>query len=140
MLLWIRFAHETTLDQRMCDKWFHTTTHNPNQDQCRKEHSTDDIFFTDLMVAHTQSGNENYQQKWRDRVVQGWFHTDDPASAFLRRANKFLRDPEHSIKCMSIFDSVVETQKYVVFLKVSGLVVSLLFDCLKSRKLDFAST
>jgi hypothetical protein len=137
MLLWIRFAHDATLDQRLRDKWLHTTTKKPNQDQllsilteclespgtahplstmtgfisceCRKEHAAG-IFFTDMMVEHALSGNENGKQKWRDRVAQGWFHTDEPASAFLSRANKFLRDPEHSIKGMSIFESPVETQ------------------------------
>jgi len=43
--------------------------------------------------------------------VQDWFHTDEPSSAFLSRVNKFLReDMKHSIKGLSIFESLVETQ------------------------------
>jgi hypothetical protein len=62
------------------------------------------------MVEHALRGNENAKQKWRENVVQRWFHTDEPSSAFLSRANKFLRDPEHRIKVMHIFESLVETQ------------------------------
>jgi hypothetical protein len=43
--------------------------------------------------------------------VQDWFRTDEPSSAFLSRANTFLReDMEHSIKGLSIFESLVEAQ------------------------------
>ena len=41
---------------------------------------------------------------------------------------------------MSIFESVVETHSYVVFLKMSGLVASLLFGYLETCKLDFRYT
>jgi hypothetical protein len=61
------------------------------------------------MVEHALRGNENAEQKWRENVVQDWFHTDEPSSAFLSRANTFLRDPEHSINGMRIFESFVET-------------------------------
>jgi hypothetical protein len=91
------------------------------------------------MVEHALRGNENAKHKWRENVVQDWFHTDEPFSAFLSRANKFLRDPEHSINDMRIFESVVETQSYVVFLKMSELTAFLLFGYLEARKLDFAS-
>jgi hypothetical protein len=92
------------------------------------------------MVEHALRGNENAKQKWRETVVQGWFDdTDEPVSAFLSRANKFLRDPEHSIKTMSIFESLEETQSYVVFLKMTGLAASLLFGYFEARKLEFAS-
>ncbi len=164
MLLWIRFAHDATLEQSLRDKWLQTTTNSPNQDQllsilteclespgtihprwspaesceCRKEHAAG-ISFTDAMVEHALRGNENAKQKWRENVVQDWFLTDEPFSAFLSRANKFLRDPEHSIKGMSIFKSLVETQSYVVFTKLSGLAASLLFGYLEARKLDLAS-
>jgi hypothetical protein len=40
---------------------------------------------------------------------------------------------------MSIFESVVKTQSYVVFLKMSGMTASLFFGYLETRKLDFAS-
>jgi hypothetical protein len=40
---------------------------------------------------------------------------------------------------MSIFESVVETQSYVVFLKMSGLAAFLLFGFLEALKLHFAS-
>jgi hypothetical protein len=156
MLLWIRFAHDATLEQRLRDKWLQATTNSPNQDQllsilteclespgtshprwspaesyeCRKTHAAG-ISFTVDMVEHALRGNENAKQKWRETVVQDWFHTDEPFSAFLSRANKFLRDLEHSIKGMSIFESVVETHSYVVFLKMSGLVAFLLFGFLE---------
>jgi hypothetical protein len=92
------------------------------------------------MVGHALRGNEDAKQKWRENVVQGWFDkTDEPASAFLGRANKFLSDPEHSIGGMIIFESVVETQSYVVFIKLSGLAAFLLMGYLEARKLDFAS-
>ena len=135
MLLWIRFAHDATLDQRLREKWRQVTTNSPNEDQllsilteclkspgtshprwspaesceCRKEHAAG-ISFTDAMVEHALRGNENAKQKWRDNVVRGWFDkTDEPALAFLSRANKFLRNPDHSIKGMRIFESLVET-------------------------------
>jgi hypothetical protein len=163
MLLWIRFAHDATLDQRLRDKW-QDATNNPNQDlllsilteclessgtthprwspaescECRKEHAAG-ISFTDAVVEHALRGNENAKQKWRENVVQNWFRTDEPSSAFLSRANKFLRDAEHSSKGMSIFESLVETQSYVVFIKMIGLAASLLFGYLEACKLDFAS-
>ncbi len=71
--------------------------------------------------------------------MKGWFHTDEPGSIFLSRANRFLSNPEHSINGVRIFESVVETQSYVVFMKMSGLVESLLFGYLEVRKLHFAS-
>ncbi len=164
MLLWTRFTHDATLEQSLRDKWLHATTHNPNQDQllsiltecslhsgtthprwspaesceCRKEHAAG-ISFTDEMVEHALRGNENAKQKWRETVVLDWFHTDEPTSAFLCRANKFLRNPEHSIKGMSIFESLVETQSYVVFMKMLGLAASLLFGYLEARKVVCAS-
>jgi hypothetical protein len=59
----------------------------------------------------------------------------------LVRANRFLReDLERSINGMSIFESVVETTSYVVFLKMSKLTASLFFGYLEARKLNFAST
>ena len=150
MLLWIRFAHDATLEQRMRDKWLQTTTNSPNQDQllsiltdclldpgtthplwtketkegwnCHKTHAAG-IFFTDSMVEHALLRNENGKRKWREIVVQGWFdQPDEPDSDFLLRANKFLRDPEHSINDMCIFESPVETQSYVTFTTMSGLV------------------
>ncbi len=72
--------------------------------------------------------------------MKDWFeNTVDVASDFLVRANKFLSDPEHSIGGMRIFEWVVKTQSYVVFIKMSGLAASLLFGYLEARKLDFAS-
>jgi hypothetical protein len=58
------------------------------------------------MVQHALRRNETSKQDWRDKVVRAWFdNTDEPASEFLRRANRFLReDMEHSSKGMSIFD------------------------------------
>jgi hypothetical protein len=61
------------------------------------------------MVEHALRGNENAKQKWRENVVQGWLHTDEPSSAFLSRANKFLRDPDHSINGMRIFELLLQT-------------------------------
>jgi hypothetical protein len=87
------------------------------------------------MVEHGLRGNEKAKQIWRENVVQGWIYTDESVSDFLWKANRFLR--EHSVKGMSIFESVVETQSYVVFLKMSGLAAYLLFGYLEARKLDF---
>ena len=85
MFLWIRFAHDATLDQRLHEKRKDATTNSPNQDQllsilteclespgtththpcwspdepceCRKQHAIG-IFFTDRMVQHAFRRNE----------------------------------------------------------------------------------
>jgi hypothetical protein len=75
MFLWIRFAHDATLEKRLRDKWRQATTNSPNQDQllsilteclesrgtshprwspaesceCRKDNAAG-ISFTDAMV------------------------------------------------------------------------------------------
>jgi hypothetical protein len=135
MLVWIRFAHDATLEKRLRDKWLQATTNSPNQDQllsilteclespgtshprwspaesceCRKEHAAG-IFFTDRMVQHALRRNETRKQDWRDKVVRGWFdNIDEPALDFLIRANRFFReDMEHNSKGMSIFESLVD--------------------------------
>jgi hypothetical protein len=165
MFLWIRFAHDATLDQRLCDKWLHATTNSPNQDrllsilteclsdsgtthprwspvesgQCRKQYAAG-ISFTDMVVRHALRRNETSRKDWTDIVVRGWFNnTHEPFSDFLIRANMFLNNPEHHINGMSIFEALVETQSYVVFTKMSGLAASLLFGYLEARKLDLDS-
>ena len=70
--------------------------------------------------------------------VDDWFHhTVD----FLTRVKRFLRDDmEHNSKGKSIFESVVETQSYVVrgFKKMTGLAVFVLLGYLETQKLNFA--
>jgi hypothetical protein len=169
MLLWTGFAQsqDATLDKSLRDKWLevskepdqviflstltdclmHPATTHPRwalpdfkSCKCQKENAAG-IFFTDRVVQHALCGNKESKERWKNEVVKDWFENKaDTDSDFLIRANRFLReDLKVSIKGMSIFEWVVETQSYVVFIKMSGLAASLLFGYLEARKLDFVS-
>jgi hypothetical protein len=168
MLLWTGFAQskDATLDKSLRDKWLevskepdqviflstlteclmHPSTTHPlwtlpdfKSCTCQKDNAAG-IFFTDRVVQHALRGNEERKERWGKEVVNDWFNnTADAASDFIIRANKFLReDMEDSSMGMSIFESVVKTQSYVVFLKMTGLAASLLFGYLEASKLAFA--
>jgi hypothetical protein len=112
----------------------------PDFKSCQKENAAG-IFFTDRVVQHALRGNEERKERWKKEVVNDWFNnTADAGPDFIIRANKFLReDMEDSSKGISIFESVVETHSYVVFMKMSALAAFLFFGYLEARKLDFAS-
>ncbi len=109
--------------------------------KCQKGNAAG-IFFTDRVVQHALRGNEERKDRWKEVVVNDWFNnTADAFPDFLMKANRFLReDLQRSIKGMSIFESVVETQSYVVFMTMSRLTAFLLFGYLEAHKLDLEST
>jgi hypothetical protein len=88
------------------------------------------------MVRHHLKGRTESLEVWERNVVKGWFEPENVqnASVFLLRANKFLR--EHLVDGIQIIETVVKTQSYVAFLRMSKLASLLLFEYLEVRKLE----
>ena len=124
MLLWMRFAHNTLRDEIGRRRWRDACNHDPSQDnllsalseclmstsclwgrevfeglECRKQHAAG-IFVTSMMICDHLHGSPDVKLKWENEVDRSWFYDDEPASDFLLRANRFLR--EEIIHSMSI--------------------------------------
>ncbi len=81
------------------------------------------------MVLHHLKGYAESIGIWESEVVKGWFENDEDDSAFLLRANKFLR--VHVVEDgIQVVNHVVKTQSYVDFWFMSKLVSLLLFEYL----------
>lgn len=106
--------------------------------QCGKEYEAS-VFFTFTMVQHHLSGHNKSKVEWINQVLKDWQCNDEPALAFLMRANKFLRDLDHSINGITIIESIVRTNSYVVFLQMHRLATLLFFGFLEASRLEFAS-
>ena len=89
------------------------------------------------MVRHSLRGHAESVQKWQQDVVKNWFQNGEEASAFLFRANYFLR--KHIHNGTSVVNKVIETQSYVAFMRMTRLASLLLFEYLEPRKLQEAS-
>jgi hypothetical protein len=160
MLVWMRFAKDAYFDSIWRGKWQECIT-CPSQDkllalldkcleQERTKHRrwaragfkrlecnkpfTAAIFVTDVMVRHSLGGHPKSELLWQQDVVKNWFANGEGASAFLFRANKFLR--ENVINGISVVTQVVETQSYVAFMRMTKLSSLLLFEYLDTRKLE----
>ena len=101
--------------------------------ECRKQHAAG-IFVTSMMISDHLHGKPDVKLKWENQVERSWFYDDEPASDFLLRANRFLREQmTHSI---SILQTPVRTQSYVAFMRMPTLAALLLFQYLNVRKLE----
>ena len=137
MLVWMRFAKDAYVDGFWREKWREAIT-RPSQDRllalldkCLEQESTKHkwwaraefkwldcskpfaaaIFVTDMMVRNSLRGQVENVQIWEQDVVKKWFQNSsnsEEASAFLFRANKFLR--EHCVDRTSVVTQVFETQ------------------------------
>jgi hypothetical protein len=160
MFVWIRFAKEAYFDEtslklwRECIKTPAQQTLLARLDGCLKQESTKHklwshsdrkskgskefsaaIYATHLMVRHHLKGHAESIGIWESEVVKGWFENDEDDSAFLRRANKFLR--VHVVEDgIQVVNHVVKTQSYVAFLRMSRLASLMLFEYLEVRKLE----
>ena len=70
-------------------------------------------------------------------MENNWFENVESASAFLLRANRFLR--QHLIDGTRILNQVVETQSCVAFMRMPRLASLLLFEFLESHNSEFDS-
>ncbi len=129
----MRFAKDTYLDGIWRGKWLECITF-PSQgrllamlDSCLQQESTSHkwwtraelkrlgsnkhfaaaIFVTDMMVQQSLPWHAESGLAWQQDVVKSWFASGEEASAFLLRANKFLR--EHVINVTSVVTKVVGT-------------------------------
>jgi hypothetical protein len=163
MLLWTHFAATAKLPESLRSEWCQACKNKPSQDKlmsvlntCLKDHATthkfwdratfesgeynkdyaECVFITDNMVQHYLNGHAKCKDKWSASVLQSWLHDDEPVSDFLLRANRFLRDSEHSINGMRIIETAVKTKSYVAFMQMPRLATLLLFGFLETRRLD----
>jgi len=164
MLVWMRFVKDATFDERSQEEWLRCIS-SANQDKllaildsclecqgtihtlwvrarfkrldCSKEFAAA-IFVTDNMVRHALSRHPESERIWERYIVKGWFENSESASAFLLRANNFLRT--EFVNGISIVQTVVKTQSYVAFMRMPKLVSLLLFEHLEVCKLENAST
>ena len=74
---------------------------------CSKENAAA-IFVTDKIVRDHLKGVAESSSMWERDVVAGWFDNSEDASAFLLRANRFLR--RHVIDGLAVIQHVVRTQ------------------------------
>jgi hypothetical protein len=165
MLVWMRFAKDAYFDGILREKWRECITF-PSQDKlvslldsCLQQESTRHkcwsradfersgcgkqfaaaIFVTDMMVRHSLCWHAESVRMWLQDVVKSWFQNGEDASAFLLRANRFLR--EHLVNGISVVTLVVETNSYVAFMRMTPLASILLFGYLEARKMaDTASS
>jgi len=163
MLVWIRFAKDSCFDGIWREKWRECIKF-PSQDRllamldsCLQQASTSHelwsraeferlecskhfaaaIFVTDVMVRHSLKGHAESVRLWQQDVVKNWFQDSEEASAFLFRANTFLR--ENVINGIGVVTQVVKMQSYVAFLRMTKLASLLLFEYLDARKLEDTS-
>jgi hypothetical protein len=161
MLVWMRFAQDADhLESFLQDKWFKCIKVAEQDsllamlDSCLNQESTKHkcwsradfersgcgkqfaavIFVTDTMVRHSLHWHAESVRMWRQDVVKNWFQNGEDASAFLLRANMFLR--KHLVNGISVVTLVVETQSYVAFMRMTPLATILLFGYLEARKMD----
>ena len=167
MILWIHLIAGAKLDESQRSKWLNACNKIASQDRllsalndcllhdatfhklwvrddfesrrCDKKYARC-IFIIDKMLHEHLSRKESSKQKWISDVVQNWFDNDVSASDFLLKANTFLRDPQHSVDGMHIFESVVDTTSYAAFMQMPKLAASLLFGYLEVCKLQFLSS
>ena len=83
------------------------------------------IFVTDKLVQHSLRHHAEIVREWQQDVVKNWFQNGEKASAFLFRANFFLRT--HLLNGISVVNQVIETQSYVAFMRMTRLASLLLF-------------
>ena len=161
MLLWVSFASEAALDQALRAGFDDICRRHPDQETmlstvndcllhpdtghrlwnrqqfealgCHKPNAAA-VYFTDCMVQGRLS--TPHKQKWEDSILQDWFFSDEDVSEFLHRANRFLRDPQHSTDGMRIFERVVATSSYVAAMSMDGLAACIFFGYLEARRLD----
>ena len=65
------------------------------------------IFVTDKLVQHSLLHHVVIVREWQQDVVKHWFQNGEKASAFLFRANFFLRT--HLVNGTSVAMHVIET-------------------------------
>ena len=133
MLVWVRFAKECYFDSVWLDKW-QECIKSPSQDRlialldvCLKQESTEHklwkraefkwldcskpcaaaVFVTDMMVRQSLKRHAGSVLMWQQDVVKHWFQNGEKASAFLFRANFFLRT--HLVNGTSVAMHVIET-------------------------------
>jgi hypothetical protein len=159
MLLWTCFANKAYFDEHSRRQWLDCIK-NPAQDRllamldsCLKQTNTRHklwsradferlrcskpfataIFITDSMVQHHLKGHAASLGLWQTDIVNGWFENHEDAAVLLVRVNKFLRSVQDGIQ---VVESVVKTQSYVAFLRMSALASALLFAYLHVRQLQ----
>ena len=156
--MWMRFAQNTLQDEVDRRMWREACNHDPSQEnllssfseclmsgscrwacdvfeglECRKQHAAG-IFVTSKMICDHLHGKPDVKLKWENQVERSWFYDDEPASDFLLRANRFLREQMTHSVC--ILQTPVRTQSYVAFLRMPRLASLLLFEYLNVRKLE----
>ena len=89
------------------------------------------------MVLHLLQRQSDSLAIWKREVENNWFENVESASAFLLRANRFLR--QHLIDGTRILNQVVETQSCVAFMRMPRLALLLLFEFLESHNSEFDS-
>jgi len=89
------------------------------------------VAIIDHMVTKLIVNDDVRLDKWNDDVVGGWYRSRvKPLSAFLARANEFLRDDVGSVQLLAC----VQTQSCVAFLRMSKVAAHIFFEYLDVRK------
>ena len=164
MMVWVRFANDASFDGSSRSKWLAACRNLPTQElllgvldsllkvrgtdhhtwarfefelmDCSKKYAAA-IFVTDKMARHHLRGHDDVVRVWQQDVVRDWFQNNENASAFLLRANRFLR--QHVVDGISVVNHVVKTQSYVAFMRMPSLASLLLFEYLEVRKSEHLS-
>eukprot|EP00961_Rhodomonas_salina_P159490 2147783-Rhodomonas_salina.1 len=166
MIVWLWFAKEADFDERTRQVWLDRICSGSGCTQQRlleclegclqycgtahKQWSSDafsqlgctksgaaGVFVTDRMVQHLLRGHPTSCEEWKVSVVRGWFGNEEQPSAFLLRANAFLR--QHLIDGTQVLEAVVKTRSFVSFIFATRLASLLLFAYLEARKLSAAT-
>jgi len=95
------------------------------------------VAIIDHIVTQLIVNDDVRLDKWNDDVVGGWYRSRvKPLSAFLARANEFLRDDVGSVQLLAC----VQTQSCVAFLRMPRLAAHIFFEYLNVSKRKAASS